>query len=75
MGRRGVVEDKLAGGVAWACFGEVLTEARRVGGVWKAVAFTVLHEKLAEAEAETWWEAIERAAEAAELAARGGGAA
>lgn len=71
MGRRGVVEDKLAGEVAWACFGDVLTEARRVGGVWKAVAFSVLHEKLAEAEADEWWVAMEKAAEAA----REGGAA
>jgi hypothetical protein len=71
---RAAVEDGLAGGLAWGCFGEVLTEARRVGGVWKAVAFTVLHEKLAEAEADEWWVAMERAAEAA-VRAKGGGAA
>jgi hypothetical protein len=70
-----VVEDNLAGGLAWACIGDYLVEARRENGVWKAVARNVLREKLAEAEGPEWWIAMERAAEAAKLARRGGGAA
>jgi|GEM_PF-5317605 len=70
MPKGAVVEDGLAGGLAWGCFGDVLTEARRENGVWRAAAYSVLREKLAVAEAETWWEAMERAAEAAENARR-----
>jgi hypothetical protein len=69
-----VVEDSLAGGLAWGCFGDVLTEARRENGVWKAAAYSVLREKLAEAEGPEWWVAMERAAEAAKKA-KGSGAA
>ncbi len=73
MPKGAVVEDSLAGGLAWGCFGDVLAEARRENGVWKAAAYSVLREKLAEAEAETWWEAMEKAAQAAKKA--GGGTA
>jgi len=72
-----VVEDNLVGGLAWATIGDFLVEARRENGVWRAEARSVLREKLAEAEADEWWTAMERAAEAAKLALtrKGGGAA
>lgn len=72
MAKGTVVEDGLPGGLAWGCFGDVLAEARRENGVWRARAYSVLREKLAEAEAESWWEAMERAAEAAKKAKGGG---
>lgn len=72
MPKGAVVEDNLAGGLAWGCIGDFLVEARRENGVWKAVARNVLREKLAEAEADEWWEAMERAAEAAKNARREG---
>jgi hypothetical protein len=66
-----VVEDGLAGGRAWGCFGDVLVEARREGNVWRAEARNVLRQKLAEAEADEWWVAMEQAAEAAAKAEGG----